>query len=69
LGGNIYTNSVADGIALTSRIRAANMTLNGGGADSPLTMIGGFKHSGVGREHGVAGIKEFLEPQTVRWPL
>jgi aldehyde dehydrogenase (NAD+) len=69
LGGNIYTNSVADGIALTSRIRAANMTLNGGGADSPLTMIGGFKQSGVGREHGVAGIKEFLEPQTVRWPL
>jgi aldehyde dehydrogenase (NAD+)/betaine-aldehyde dehydrogenase len=69
LGGNVYANSIPEGIAVASRIRAANMTINGGGAGSPLTMIGGFKRSGVGREHGVLGIKEFLEPQTIRWPL
>jgi acyl-CoA reductase-like NAD-dependent aldehyde dehydrogenase len=69
LGGNIYANKIPEAIALAGRIRAANMTINGGGAGSPLTLIGGFKQSGIGREHGVLGIKEFLEPQTIRWPL
>jgi aldehyde dehydrogenase (NAD+) len=69
LGGNIWTTNIPEGLAIAARLRAANITINGGGAGSPRQLIGGFKHSGVGREGGVLGIKEFLEPQTIRWPL
>jgi aldehyde dehydrogenase (NAD+) len=69
LGGNIWSTNVPQALAIAGRLRAANITINGGGAGTPRQLIGGFKRSGVGREGGVLGIKEFLEPQTVRWPL
>jgi len=31
----------------------------------PLTPFGGYKQSGIGREGGVHGLKEFLEPQAI----
>src|SRR6201996_7376458 len=31
----------------------------------PLTPFGGFKQSGIGREGGVYGLKEFLEPKAI----
>ena len=30
---------------------------------------GGFKQSGMGREVGEGGIREFLETQFVAWPI
>ncbi len=31
----------------------------------PLATFGGFKHSGLGREYGVFGLEEYLEPKTI----
>ena len=31
----------------------------------PLTPFGGFKQSGIGREGGIFGLKEFLEPKAI----
>jgi phenylacetaldehyde dehydrogenase len=35
------------------------------GLTDPAAPFGGFKHSGVGREHGRAGLEAFLETKTV----
>jgi acyl-CoA reductase-like NAD-dependent aldehyde dehydrogenase len=55
--------------ASTSRDEGSgHVTINGGGpvrGDAPL---GGWKQSGIGRENGEAGVREFLEPVTVQWP-
>ena len=42
--------------------------MNGGlwfGPDSPF---GGYKESGLGREHGVQGFEEYLETKTIGLP-
>jgi aldehyde dehydrogenase (NAD+) len=49
-------------------MRAGMVTVNGGaphGADMPF---GGYKHSGVGRQNGVAGFEQYLETKSVAWP-
>lgn len=51
------------------RLQAGLVTVNGGGALRPDGVFGGFKASGIGREHGEWGIREFLEPQHVQWPV
>ena len=35
------------------------------GAEDPAAPFGGFKASGIGREHGHAGLEAYLEPKTV----
>jgi len=45
------------------------VSVNGGlwfGPDSPF---GGYKQSGVGREHGVEGFEEYLESKTLGLPV
>jgi aldehyde dehydrogenase (NAD+)/betaine-aldehyde dehydrogenase len=68
LAANVYADDVAAARALAGRLRAGLVTVNGGGGLRPDGVFGGFKASGIGREHGEWGIREFLEPQHVQWP-
>ena len=45
--------------------RWRSTAVSGIGPDSPF---GGYKESGLGREHGIAGFEEYLETKTVGEP-
>jgi aldehyde dehydrogenase (NAD+) len=68
LSGAVSGGSLDRALAIAGRIRTGTIAVNGGqwfGADSPF---GGYKESGIGREHGVAGFEEYLELKTVGLP-
>ncbi|WP_424381635.1 aldehyde dehydrogenase family protein [Mycobacterium sp.] len=69
LAGAVFSGDQNRALAVARRIRTGSFSINGGnyfGADTPF---GGFKQSGVGREMGVAGLEEFLEPKTFAAPV
>jgi acyl-CoA reductase-like NAD-dependent aldehyde dehydrogenase len=69
LAAYVYSGSLEEALDLAGRLRTGAVYINGGGgfrADAPL---GGTKASGVGREVGEWGIREFLEPQHLQWSL
>lgn len=58
-------DSVAETVA--NAIRAGQVDVNGA-RFNPVAPFGGFGLSGVGREGGVHGLEEFLEPRSVQLP-
>jgi aldehyde dehydrogenase (NAD+) len=53
---------------VSRRIRTGTLSVNGGayhGADIPF---GGYKHSGIGRQNGLAGFDQYLEIKSLAWP-
>lgn len=64
LAGCVFTADVEHGFELARRIRVGTFSVNSFSADfnSPF---GGFKDSGIGREHGRAGLEGYLIPKTI----
>jgi succinate-semialdehyde dehydrogenase / glutarate-semialdehyde dehydrogenase len=68
LSASVWTSDVARGRRIATRLRAGTVNVNDGYAaawasvDAPM---GGFGDSGLGRRHGVQGLMQFVEPQTV----
>jgi aldehyde dehydrogenase (NAD+) len=64
--GAVVTSGDRDrAIAITRRLRAGAIGVNGGnwyGADSPY---GGYKQSGIGRQGGLEGFNQYLETKAV----
>jgi aldehyde dehydrogenase (NAD+)/betaine-aldehyde dehydrogenase len=52
--------------AIVQRLRVGTVAINGGGGMRVDAPLGGFKHSGIGREWGDAGVREFLTTQHVQ---
>ena len=46
-------------------LRAGTVYINVWGLGDPAAPFGGYKASGVGREHGHAGLDAYLETKTV----
>jgi aldehyde dehydrogenase (NAD+) len=68
LFGMVSSGSLERSLAVTRRIRAGSIGVNGGapyGADLPF---GGYKHSGIGRQNGTVGFEQYLETKSVCWP-
>jgi aldehyde dehydrogenase (NAD+) len=68
LAGGVYSGSLERSLAVTRRIRAGVMGVNGGAAYGADVPFGGYKHSGVGRQNGLAGFEQYLETKSVAWP-
>jgi acyl-CoA reductase-like NAD-dependent aldehyde dehydrogenase len=60
LSGGVYTRDLKAGLDIARRIRSGTVQVNRAAANA-WTPAGGVKQSGVGRERGVAGLREFQE--------
>lgn len=65
LSGGVCTGDVERGLKIARRIHTGTFSINNGMCISGDLPFGGVKASGVGREWGVEGIEEYLEPKLV----
>ena len=68
LGASIWTQVEAEQQRGIRELRAGQVFVNGIVASQPALPFGGIKHSGYGRELGVAGIRAFVNAKSVWMP-
>jgi acyl-CoA reductase-like NAD-dependent aldehyde dehydrogenase len=69
LCASVWTKDTKRGAEVAAQIEAGTVWINhhvGSEADIPF---GGFKESGLGREHGVMGLQSYMEAQIINVPL
>jgi aldehyde dehydrogenase (NAD+) len=66
LSGAVWSKDIARAGRLARRLRTGMVKVNGAGALA--IPFGGFKQSGIGREHGRFGLEEFVEWQAITSP-
>ena len=65
LAAGVYSQDISRALKLARRIEAGSIWINGwwmGGVQAPT---GGMKESGIGRERGLAGIRNYLQIKNV----
>ncbi|WP_455282525.1 aldehyde dehydrogenase family protein [Cupriavidus necator] len=67
LAATVWAATAEDGEAVARQLRAGQVDVNGG-RFNPAAPFGGFGLSGLGREGGVFGLEEFLEPKSIQLP-
>jgi acyl-CoA reductase-like NAD-dependent aldehyde dehydrogenase len=65
LAAGVWTRDLSSAHRLAAMLRAGSIYVNQWGSADPAAPFGGFKASGVGREHGHDGLAEYLETKTV----
>jgi len=65
LAAGIWTTDMARSVRLSQRIAAGTVYVNTYRSVSTLSPVGGYKHSGYGRENGIEAIREFLQVKSV----
>ena len=65
LAAGVWTRDIATAHKLAALLRAGDIWINTWSAGDPAAPFGGFKASGVGREHGREGLDAYLENKTV----
>jgi len=68
LSGAVNGTDLDRAYGIAKRLRTGTVAVNGGQWFGPDSPFGGYKESGLGREHGVAGFEEYLETKTVGLP-
>lgn len=67
LAAAVWSGDRQHALGVARRLRAGQVDINGA-PFNPAAPFGGFKMSGVGRENGLHGLKEFLEPRAIQLP-
>jgi aldehyde dehydrogenase (NAD+) len=65
LAAGVWSRDIPRALQVARQIRAGTVWVNDYHIISPGAPFGGFKQSGVGREHGDAGLKGYLDTRTI----
>jgi acyl-CoA reductase-like NAD-dependent aldehyde dehydrogenase len=65
LAAGVWTSSLRDAHRLAALLQAGSVYVNCWGEVDPGAPFGGYKASGIGREHGREGLEAYLETKTV----
>ena len=65
LAAGVWTRDLSNAHKLAGMLRAGMVYINTWGVVDPSAPFGGFKASGIGREHGHDGLDAYLESKTV----
>jgi acyl-CoA reductase-like NAD-dependent aldehyde dehydrogenase len=65
LAAGVWTKDVGSAHRLAAMLHAGSVYINHWGGTDPSAPFGGFKASGLGREHGHDGLDAYLETKTV----
>jgi aldehyde dehydrogenase (NAD+) len=68
LTGSVWTGDPARGLRIARRLRSGMVSINSSHPPQPLVPFGGFKESGIGRELGPEGLRNYLEARTIGVP-
>jgi len=65
LGSRVYSKDIERAKRVASKIEAGTVEINHGSRWLPCNPFGGFKSSGMGREHGIAGFRELCQIKVI----
>ena len=65
LAAGVWTQSIKRALKVSAAIRAGTIWVNTYRAISYMSPFGGYKMSGLGRENGIEGMKEYLQTKSV----
>jgi acyl-CoA reductase-like NAD-dependent aldehyde dehydrogenase len=65
LSGSIWTRDLGRAIRVAKAIRTGNLSVNSASSVHTEAPFGGFKHSGIGREMGMAAVQLYTEVKNV----
>ena len=65
LGAGVWTSDIARALRAAERIKAGTIWVNTYRALSYTSPFGGYKRSGLGREGGLAAVKDYLQVKSV----
>jgi aldehyde dehydrogenase (NAD+) len=68
LHGAVWSGDEEHAVSVAQQVRTGQVDINGG-PFNPFAPFGGVKHSGIGRECGIAGLEAFLETQSLQMPV
>jgi aldehyde dehydrogenase (NAD+) len=69
LGAAVWSRDLQGAIDVAKRIRSGTVWINDHHLINPLAPFGGYKQSGVGREHGIYGMLEYTEAKHIHVDL
>jgi aldehyde dehydrogenase (NAD+) len=69
LGAAVWSRDLQGAIEVAKRIRSGTVWINDHHLINPLAPFGGYKQSGIGREHGVQGLLEYTQTKHIHVDL